>query len=159
MTFQGFRNGLDSTVKLDDDFQKTFSDETERYRVKPMCDDQSKDEMVKKMSLKEQKGYVRGEMQDTSTKNPENNELLKTPTEEAPEIQTTPARSVPKSIENGTPIAQMHSPYTNLPAQDKWTTQTTDHIMFENLPDSTGKWDEMSSLMKRIREQQKSLKK
>ena len=53
----------------------------------------------------------------------------------------------------------MHSPYSTLPAQDKWTTQTTDHIMFENLPDSTGKWDEMSDLIKRVRESQKSLNK
>ena len=38
------------------------------FKVKPMCDDQSKDEMVKKFADKMQKGYVRGEMQDTSTK-------------------------------------------------------------------------------------------
>jgi len=146
-------------VKLDEDFQKNFSDETERYRVKPIRDDQSKDEMVKKMSLKEQKGYVRGEMQDTSTKKTEkNDELLKTPSGEIPEIQTTPARLETKTIDNGTPIVQMHSPFTNLPKSEKWTTQTTDHIMFENLPDSTGKWDQMSSLIKGIREKQKSLK-
>ena len=126
-----------------------------------MCDEQSKEQMVKKMSLKEQKGYVRGEMQDTSTKKtakqkPENDELLKTPTKELSEIQTTPARLVTKTaVDNGTPIVQMHSPYSTLPAQDKWTTQTTDHIMFENLPDSTGKWDEMSDLIKRVRESQK----
>ena len=115
--------------------------------------------MVKKMSLKEQKGYVRGEMQDTSTKKAEkNDELLKTPSKEIPEIQTTPARLETKTIDNGTPIVQMHSPFTNLPKSEKWTTQTTDHIMFENLPDSTGKWDQMSSLIKGIREKQKSLK-
>ena len=128
-----------------------------------MCDDQSKDEMVKKFADKTQKGYVRGEMQDTITKKTaekktaEDNELLKTPTKEVSKVQTTPARLVAKTDE-GTPIVQMHSPYSTLPKSEKWTTQTTDHIMFENLPDSTGKWDQMSSLIKGIREKQKSLK-
>ena len=124
--------------------------------MKPIADEQSKNEMVKKMSLKEQKAYVRGEMQNTSTKKKE--EVEKDTSNEPSQIQTTPAKLVTKTIDNGTPIVQMYSPYASLPAQDKWTTNTTDHIMFENLPDSTGKWDEMSDLIKRVRKSQQSLK-
>ena len=118
-----------------------------------MDSEQSKEEMVKKMSLKEQKAYVRGEMQDTSTKK----KVETTPTKEPLEVQTTPARVATKTIDTGTPIVQTFSPFSTLPSQDKWTTNTTDHIMFENLPDSTGKWDEMSDLIKSIRKKQKSL--
>ena len=108
------------------------------------------------MSLKEQKAYVRGEMQDTSSKKKEKvEEEVKTPTKELPQVvQTTPARTVTKSVDNATPIVQMYSPFASLPSQEKWTTNTTDHIMFENLPETTGKWDVMSNLIKRVRSQQ-----
>jgi len=142
-------------VKLDDAFLHSFNDETERYRVKEISDEQSKAEMVKKMSLKEQKAYIRGEMQDTSSKKKEKVEAVKTPTKELPQVvQKTPTRTVTKSVDNATPIVQMYSPFASLPSQEKWTTNTTDHIMFENLPETTGKWDVMSKLIKSVRSQQ-----
>ena len=107
------------------------------------------------MSLKEQKAYIRGEMQDTSSKKKEKVEAVKTPTKELSQVvQTTPARTVTKSVDNATPIVQMYSPFSSLPSQEKWTTNTTDHIMFENLPETTGKWDVMSKLIKSVRSQQ-----
>ena len=131
-----------------------YRDETDKFRAQPLSKDQSREIMVKGMSAKEQKGYVRGEMQDTSTKKEvaktdkggANDTCMKTPVKVA--LKT-------KSVDEGTPIVQLHSPFTSLPSQDKWTTNTTDHIMFENLPDSTGKWDEMSGLIKKIRSSRK----
>ncbi len=50
------------------DYDTVFRDESDRYRVSPMNPQHGKEAMIEKMSSKEQKGYVRGEMQDTSTK-------------------------------------------------------------------------------------------
>lgn len=117
-----------------------FTDETDYYGVGGMKPEHSFQEMTKKMAAKEQKGYVRGEMQDTTT-------VKTVEIKSSAMIQSTEI----KSIEEGTPIVQMYSEYKDLPAQDKWMTNTTDHIMFENLPDSTGKFEEMRELLKKVR--------
>ena len=121
-----------------------FKDETSLYRVSAMKSEHSKEVMAGKMSKKEQKGYVRGEMQDTSTKKQEI--VVKQVTKQSTDI---------KSIDQGTPIVQLYSPFENLPAQDAWKTNTTDHILFENLPDATGKWEEMRGLVSKIRQMKK----
>lgn len=146
----GFNVDMDSTK---------FKDETQYYRVPPMKPDHAKTKMVEKMVDKEQKGYVRGEMQDTSTTTASKNNYLEEQCTKPPgeEIIQTPAKpSKVTCIDDGTPIVQMHSPFANLPAQEKWTTNTTDHIMFENLPESTGKYENMVGVLKKIRSAKKS---
>lgn len=123
---------------------ETYTDETEYYGVGGMKPQHSFQEMAKKMAAKEQKGYVRGEMQDTTT--------AKTLEIKPAIVQSTEI----KSKEEGTPIVQMYSEFKDLPAQDKWMTNTTDHIMFENLPDATGKFEEMRELLKKVRKTRKN---
>ena len=80
-------------------------------------------------------------------------------TEKKPEEFKTPVKTstAVKQIDDGTPIVQMHSPFNSLPAQDKWTTNTTDHAFFENLPDATGKYDQMVEILKKVRSNKKNL--
>ena len=51
----------------------------------------------------------------------------------------------------GTPIVEMFSPFVKLPSQDGWGKDMSEHVAFENLPNYTGKWEQMSGLIKRIR--------
>lgn len=45
----------------------------------------------------------------------------------------------------------MHSPFTRLPSQGSFGKEMSEHIVFENLPDYTGKWDQMKGLISKIR--------
>merc|ERR1712198_766794 len=56
-----------------------------------------------------------------------------------------------KSRDEGTPIVSSYSPFTSLPDSSKWTTMTTDHIFFENLPDSTRKYEQFKEVLKKCR--------
>ena len=59
---------------------------------------------------------------------------------------------VPKSdICVGTPIVEMFSPFCKLPNVEGWGKDMSEHVAFENLPNYTGKWEQMSGLIKRIR--------
>jgi len=71
---------------------------------------------------------------------------------------STPARQTSTSSNNsvaktepGTPIVEMFSPFVKLPSQDGWGKDMSEHVAFENLPNYTGKWEQMSGLIKRIR--------
>ena len=114
--------------------------------------------MLSILAHKTQQGYVRGEMQNTSTKISKIKETEEE-AEKKPEVFKTPVKTstAVKQIDDGTPIVQMHSPFNSLPAQDKWTTNTTDHIFFENLPDATGKYDQMVEILKKVRSNKKNL--
>ena len=91
-------------------------------------------------------------MQDTSTKDNSVEEMIVIDEVKSEDFKTpVKASSKVKHVDDGTPIVQMHSPFTSLPDQDKWTTNTTDHILFENLPDSTGKYDQMVEILKKVR--------
>lgn len=56
-----------------------------------------------------------------------------------------------KSVDLGTPILQSASPYTFLPSSEKFSHDICDVINFENLPDSTGKYEQMSELIRKVR--------
>ncbi len=145
-----------------------FRDETRHYRVPFMTADHSKEAMIKRMEPKEQKGYVRGVMQDTSTTNNEDTEVNDSVEgeQEQEEVEIPQQRELVKqaplteskvtSVEETTPICALYSPYQNLPENEKWATNTTDHIMFENLPDSTGKYDSMLEVLKKVRSAKKT---
>ena len=130
-----------------------YRDETRDYRCPRIRDSQMKEGMVKEMSTRLQKGYVRAEMQDTSRKKKEKRKVEESSEEAKEEKPTSPALNpgLVLTVDEGTPIVEMHSPFGRLPDQSKWSKDTTDHILFENLPDSTGKWDQMREVIKRGR--------
>ncbi|KAJ8674881.1 hypothetical protein QAD02_010667 [Eretmocerus hayati] len=61
-----------------------------------------------------------------------------------------PPRNVVEVI-LGTPILKSCSPYKKLPASEKFSKDICDVINFENLPDSTGKYDKMAELLVKVR--------
>ncbi|KAG8222271.1 hypothetical protein J437_LFUL001469 [Ladona fulva] len=56
-----------------------------------------------------------------------------------------------KSVILGTPSVTGASPYTSLPSPAAFSRDICDVINFENLPDSTGKYEKMSGLIKKVR--------
>jgi len=56
-----------------------------------------------------------------------------------------------KSIHLGTPILPSTSPYSKLPSSEKFSKDICDVINFENLPDSTGKYEQMSGVLQKVR--------
>lgn len=52
----------------------------------------------------------------------------------------------------GTPLLKF-SPFESLPSGDKFALGICHHINFENLPDSTGKYEKMKTLLKKVRTQ------
>jgi zinc finger CCHC domain-containing protein 8 len=75
--------------------------------------------------------------------------------------QRTPASVTPrpsssslgkvKSVDLGTPILHRSSSYSSLPNPEKFSVDICDVINFENLPDSTGKYEKMSDLIRKVR--------
>ncbi|CAK1545157.1 unnamed protein product [Leptosia nina] len=51
----------------------------------------------------------------------------------------------------GAPIMNIASPYEKLPSDDKFAKDICDVINFENLPNSTGKYKKISSLLKKVK--------
>lgn len=56
-----------------------------------------------------------------------------------------------KSIDFGTPVLQSTSPYSKLPASEKFSKNICDLMHFENLPDSTGKYEQMTGVLQKVR--------
>ncbi|KAJ9595978.1 hypothetical protein L9F63_012799, partial [Diploptera punctata] len=56
-----------------------------------------------------------------------------------------------KTMELGTPIVQSASPFSRLPNPEKFSRDICDVINFENLPDSTGKYEKMNDLLRKVR--------
>lgn len=72
-------------------------------------------------------------------------ETLKTP-----ECSIT-TRSNTLSAIQGTPILESCSPFSKLPKGDSWSVGVSDVINFENLPDSTGKYEQMKDVLTKVR--------
>ncbi|GLG98420.1 hypothetical protein R5R35_013835 [Gryllus longicercus] len=64
---------------------------------------------------------------------------------------TTPNLGRVKSVSLGTPILKSASPFSRLPEPEKFSKNICDVINFENLPDSTGKYEQMSGIIKKVR--------
>lgn len=67
---------------------------------------------------------------------------------------------VNNSIKNstfGTPILKSKSPYSRLPNMDNFTKDVSPVINFENLPNSTGKYEQMTGVLQKVRNQMKNL--
>lgn len=60
-------------------------------------------------------------------------------------------RAGSKGFVLGAVIPQSITTYTKLPDFDKWAVDVTDHILFENLPDALGTWNNMRGLMNKVR--------
>ncbi|XP_072744365.1 zinc finger CCHC domain-containing protein 8 homolog isoform X2 [Anoplolepis gracilipes] len=56
-----------------------------------------------------------------------------------------------KSVHLGTPVLPSTSPYNKLPSSEKFSKNICDVINFENLPDSTGKYEQMSGVIQKVR--------
>jgi len=67
------------------------------------------------------------------------------------QIKTIFKEQTPKSTVFGTPILKQISPYTKLPSGDKFSVGVSDVINFENLPDSTGKYKQMKTVISKVR--------
>ena len=57
----------------------------------------------------------------------------------------------------GVHIPQTISNTRKLPSADLWTVDVYDHILFENLPDSTGTWDQMKDIMSKVKSKMKKI--
>ena len=56
-----------------------------------------------------------------------------------------------KSMDLGTPVLQSTSPYNKLPSSENFSKDICDVINFENLPDSTGKYEQMTGVLQKVR--------
>lgn len=56
-----------------------------------------------------------------------------------------------KSALSGTPLIKHVSPFSRLPCGEKWSVGVTDVIDFENLPDTTGTYQKLSDVLRRVR--------
>lgn len=97
---------------------------------------------------------------DISHKNDFNTTLDMSVSDKMPQFNSTPIRCTPqrsldqasvKSIHLGTPILPSTSPYSKLPSSEKFSRDICDVINFENLPDSTGKYEQMSGVLQKVR--------
>ena len=157
-----------------------YKEECRFYRAPPLQLDrttprfESLDAMKERLSVHQQKGYVRGEMQNTNVMESSNHKTGRSDQEdtEPPGVSSNEIEeenkpinspkfrpSTIKTTDNGTPIVDTYSPYSELPTSDKWTCFTTDHIFFENLPESTGKYENMVGILKKCREAKKEIEK
>lgn len=64
-------------------------------------------------------------------------------------VPTSPKSS--KLLEVGTPVAIRHSSFSSLPDRDKFAKGMGDLELFENLPNSTGTFQKMRSLLEKVR--------
>lgn len=56
-----------------------------------------------------------------------------------------------KSVHFGTPVLTSTSPYNKLPSSEKFSKNICDVINFENLPDATGKYEQMTGVLQKVR--------
>lgn len=66
-------------------------------------------------------------------------------------VQKSSNQSSIKSVHLGTPVLSSASPYNKLPSSEKFSQNISDVINFENLPDSTGKYEQMTGVLQKVR--------
>lgn len=69
----------------------------------------------------------------------------------APRKSLNASQDSVKSVDLGTPILKSSSPYNKLPPSEKFSKNICDVLNFENLPDSTGKYEQMTEVLQRVR--------
>lgn len=70
--------------------------------------------------------------------------------------QTPQSNKASISIDFGTPLLKF-SPFDNLPPGANFQVGVSDVIAFENLPDSTGSYEKMEKIIKKVRTEVKKL--
>ena len=65
-------------------------------------------------------------------------------------LKATPQRCL--SREMGTPVSIRFSPYSSLPSREKFGDGMGDMLHFENLPNTTGTFQKMKSLLLKVRD-------
>lgn len=73
--------------------------------------------------------------------------------------ESTPKTTSVKCSVFGTPIIKSCSPYQALPNADNFTKGVSPVIDFENLPNSTGKYEQMTGVLQKVRNTLKGLQK
>lgn len=73
--------------------------------------------------------------------------------EESPKMQSMirSSQMFVKEVYSGTPILKSCSSFKCLPPQEKFTKNICDRINYENLPGATGKYEQMSGLLQKVR--------
>lgn len=62
-----------------------------------------------------------------------------------------------KTSSFGTPILKSKSPYSKVPNMDNFTKDVSPVINFENLPNTTGKYEQMTEVLQKVRDKMKNL--
>ncbi|KAL5288590.1 ZCCHC8 family protein [Megaselia abdita] len=97
-------------------------------------------------------------VKEEGEQNDEENPASPSPTtdnnEELPQTPASNKASI--SIDFGTPLLKF-SPYDNLPPGSNFQVGVSDVINFENLPDSTGTYEKMEKIIKKVRTEVKKL--
>lgn len=65
-------------------------------------------------------------------------------------VDKAPIMLSSKEVFEGTPMLKSASEFEKLPDGEKWSVGVSDVINFENLPDSTGKYEKMKVLIKKV---------
>jgi zinc finger CCHC domain-containing protein 8 len=97
---------------------------------------------------------------ETIIENCENENTENSQIERQPEIEPIQPLPVPKTIQStslGAPVLPSFSGHTVLPSGEKFSKDVCDVIAFENLPDSTGKYEQMRSVISKVREKVKKI--
>lgn len=74
--------------------------------------------------------------------------------------EKSPVLNESKAIKDstfGTPILKSSSPYSRLPNPDNFMKDVSPVINFENLPNSTGKYEQMTEVLQKVRNTMKNL--
>lgn len=71
--------------------------------------------------------------------------------EDEPQFPEPSKPAQPIDVILGTPVLPSFSSYSTLPSGEAFSKGVCDVIAFENLPDSTGKYDQMRSLISQVR--------
>lgn len=80
---------------------------------------------------------------------------------DSPEPLDSMQRTLSKSkcMMLGSPSLSHHSSYSKLPAYEQFSKNVSSHIPFENLPDSTGKYEKLKTVLKKVKDKINSLMK
>lgn len=77
---------------------------------------------------------------------------LSTPTSKPPSVKSRDSLGRVLSSTEGTPVLRSSSGHSRLPPPENFSKDICDVINFENLPESTGKFERMRGLLKKVKE-------
>ncbi|GBP14437.1 Zinc finger CCHC domain-containing protein 8 homolog [Eumeta japonica] len=88
---------------------------------------------------------------DASSQTSEEKDKTSSYSETSKSQPNSPTVGYIKSTSYGNLVLNTASSYTKLPSEDKFAKNICDVIHFENLPDSTGKYEKITNLLKRVK--------